>query len=61
MLEQHWHKLHGLDWRNKNSTIRYKVLSQRFTDDWFVIDGEDEALRDQCFAQYVLQTLQRVA
>ena len=25
-----------------------------------MIDGEDEALRDQCFAQYILQTLQEL-
>ena len=55
--EQHWHKLHGLDWRNKKQYDTLQSLSQRFTDDWFIIDGEDEALRDQCFAQYVLQTL----
>lgn len=35
-------------------------LSQKFTDDWFVIDGEDEKVRDQCFAQYVLQTLREL-
>ena len=49
--EQHWHKLHGLDWRNKKQYDNLKKLSQKFTDDWFVIDGEDEALRDQNFAQ----------
>ena len=58
--EQHWHKLHGLDWRNKKQYDTLQGLSQRFTDDWFVIDGEDEALRDQCFAQYILQTLQEL-
>ena len=58
--EQHWHKLHGLDWRNKKQYDTLQELSQRFTDDWFVIDGEDKALRDQCFAQYILQTLQEL-
>ncbi|MDR7016715.1 polyphosphate:AMP phosphotransferase [Acinetobacter sp. 3657] len=56
--EQHWHKLHGLDWRNKKQYETLQSFSQRFTEDWFIIDGEDEKRRDQCFAQYVLQTLQ---
>lgn len=58
--EQRWHKLHGLDWRNKKQYDTLQGLSQRFIDDWFVIDGEDEKLRDQCFAQYLLQTLQEL-
>lgn len=58
--EQRWHKLHGLDWRNKKQYDTLQGLSQRFTDDWFVIDGEDERLRDQSFAQYLLQTLQEL-
>ncbi|KYQ81381.1 phosphate--AMP phosphotransferase [Acinetobacter sp. NRRL B-65365] len=58
--EQRWHKLHGLDWRNKKQYDTLEGLSQRFTDDWFIIDGEDEKLRDQCFAQYLLQTLQEL-
>lgn len=56
--EQHWHKLHGLDWRNKKQYDSLQKLSQRFTEDWVIIDGEDEQQRDQYFAQYVLQTLQ---
>ncbi len=58
--EQHWHKLHGLDWRNKKQYDTLQSLSQRFTDDWYVIDGEDAERRDQCFAQYILQTLQEL-
>ncbi|MEB3791906.1 phosphate--AMP phosphotransferase [Acinetobacter sp. IK40] len=58
--EQRWHKLHGLDWRNKKQYDTLQGLSQRFTDDWFVIDGENEKLRDQSFAQYLLQTLQEL-
>ncbi|MFV5385122.1 phosphate--AMP phosphotransferase [Acinetobacter junii] len=58
--EQHWHKLHGLDWRNKKQYDTLQNLSQRFTDDWYVIDGEDAERRDQCFAQYILQTLQEL-
>lgn len=58
--EQRWHKLHGLDWRNKKQYDTLQGLSQRFTDDWFVIDGEDKKLRDQSFAQYLLQTLREL-
>ncbi|MDH1914785.1 phosphate--AMP phosphotransferase [Acinetobacter junii] len=58
--EQNWHKLHGLDWRNKKQYDTLQSLSQRFTDDWYVIDGEDAERRDQCFAQYILQTLQEL-
>ncbi len=58
--ERHWHKLHGLDWRNKKQYDTLQSLSQRFTDDWYVIDGEDAERRDQCFAQYILQTLQEL-
>lgn len=58
--EQHWHKLHGLDWRNKKQYDTLQSLSQRFTDDWYVIDGEDAERRDQYFAQYILQTLQEL-
>ncbi len=58
--EQHWHKLHGLDWRNKKQYDTLQSLTQRFTDDWYVIDGEDAERRDQCFAQYILQTLQEL-
>ncbi|ENX17279.1 hypothetical protein F895_01221 [Acinetobacter sp. CIP 64.2] len=58
--EQRWHKLHGLDWRNKKQYDSLQGLSQRFTDDWFMIDGEDGKLRDQSFAQYLLQTLREL-
>ncbi|KAA5582498.1 phosphate--AMP phosphotransferase, partial [Pseudomonas aeruginosa] len=39
--EQHWHKLHGLDWRNKKQYDTLQKLRRRFTDDWYIIDGED--------------------
>ena len=58
--QQHWHKLHGLDWRNRKQYQRLQSFSQKFTQDWFVIDGEDETLRDQTFAQYILQNLQQL-
>ena len=53
----HWHKLHGLDWRNKKQYDNVQKLRQRFTDDWLVIDCEDEVQRDQQFAQAILSRL----
>ncbi|MCG4958237.1 hypothetical protein, partial [Alistipes finegoldii] len=35
-------------------------LRQRFTDDWLIIDGEDEKIRDQQFAQSILEAMQRL-
>ena len=56
--EVHWHKLHGLDWRNKKQYDNVQKLRQRFTDDWIVIDCEDEKRRDQQFAQHILRALE---
>lgn len=58
--EQRWHKLHGLDWRNKKQYDTIQKLRQNFTDDWLVIDCEDEIARDQQFAQYILQALKKL-
>lgn len=55
--EVRWHKLHGLDWRNKRQYDNLQKLRQRFTNDWQIIDCEDEAERDQQFAQYILRAL----
>jgi AMP-polyphosphate phosphotransferase len=55
--ELQWHKLHGLDWRSKKQYDALQRLRQRFTDDWYVIDGEDSQLRDQQFAQHLLKCL----
>ena len=55
--EVHWHKLHGLDWRNKKQYDNLQRLRQRFTNDWIIIDCEDEQVRDQQFAQHILTTL----
>lgn len=56
----HWHRLHGLDWRNKKQYETLQKLRQRFTDDWLIIDGEDEKIRDQQFAQSILEAMQRL-
>ncbi|OTG67541.1 polyphosphate:AMP phosphotransferase [Acinetobacter silvestris] len=58
--EQRWHKLHGLDWRNKKQYDTLQKLRQKFTDDWLVIDGENEVLRNQQFAQYILHALKQL-
>ncbi|NHB56734.1 polyphosphate:AMP phosphotransferase [Acinetobacter shaoyimingii] len=58
--EQRWHKLHGLDWRNKKQYDNVQRLRQRFTNDWLVVDCEDEANRDQMFAQHILKHLKHL-
>lgn len=55
--EMHWHRLHGLDWRSRKQYDAIQRLRQRFTEDWIIIDGEDETLRDQQFAQTILAAL----
>ncbi|MEG1707974.1 MAG: phosphate--AMP phosphotransferase [Acinetobacter sp.] len=55
--EVHWHKLHGLDWRSKKQYDNLQKLRQRFTDDWQIINCEDEQQRDQQFAQLILTAL----
>lgn len=55
--EARWHKLHGLDWRNKKQYDNLQRLRQRFSHDWVIIDCEDEQVRDQQFAQHILRTL----
>jgi AMP-polyphosphate phosphotransferase len=55
--EVRWHKLHGLDWRNKRQYDNLQKLRQRFTNDWKIIDCENEVERDQQFAQYILRAL----
>ncbi|MBJ9984146.1 phosphate--AMP phosphotransferase [Acinetobacter sp. S40] len=58
--ERHWHKLHGLDWRNKKQYDNLQKLRQRFTQDWIIIDGEDPKRRDQSFAHSILQALKHL-
>ena len=55
--EQRWHKLHGLDWRNKKQYDSLQRLRRKFTDDWLIIDCEDEQQRDHLFAEHVLKHL----
>nr|WP_174507273.1 phosphate--AMP phosphotransferase [Acinetobacter sp. Marseille-Q1620] len=58
--EQCWHKLHGLDWRNKKQYDAVQKLRKRFTDDWYLVDCESEEARDQQFAQYILKHLKEL-
>ena len=55
--ELQWHKQHGLDWRNRKQYDTLQRLRKRFTDDWFIIDGENLQQRNQQFAQHILQAL----
>ncbi|MEB3766997.1 phosphate--AMP phosphotransferase [Acinetobacter sp. MD2] len=55
--EQQWHKLHGLDWRNKKEYDTIQKLRQRFSEDWIYIDGEDPIARNQQFAAHVLSAM----
>ena len=55
--DAHWHQLHGLDWRDRKKYDTLQRLRQHFTEDWFIIDGEDEQQRDQQFAQHILGAL----
>jgi AMP-polyphosphate phosphotransferase len=59
-VEQRWHKLHGLDWRNKKQYDNVQRLRQRFTNDWLVVDCEDEDQRDQLFAQHILKHMKHL-
>lgn len=58
--EPRWQELHALDWRSKKQYDVLQKLRQRFTDDWLIIDCENEQVRDQQFAQYILQALKHL-
>jgi polyphosphate:AMP phosphotransferase len=55
--EAHWQQLHGLDWRNKAQYDTVQAWRQRFSHDWFVIDGEDADQRDLTFGHLMLDAL----
>lgn len=54
-----WQQLHGLDWRSRQQYDTLQKLRQQCTQDWIVIDGEDETQRDQYFAQHILKALKQ--
>lgn len=51
------YKSYGLDWRNRKYYDQVQEIRQRFTIDWFIVNGENKN-RNQHFAQHVLQALQ---
>lgn len=55
--EQRWHKLHGLDWRNKKQYDNVQRLRKKFTEGWYIIDCEDQQTRDYAFAEHILKHL----
>ncbi len=56
---QKWQQLHGLDWRSRKQYDTLQKIRQSMTDDWIVIDGEHESVRDQNFAQHILRALKQ--
>ena len=54
---QHWQQLHGLDWRDQRQYRKIQRLRKQFTEDWFVIQGENSAQRDLEFGHLVLDAL----
>lgn len=52
-----WHKLHGLDWRDRDEYDKLQALREQLGDGWITIDGEDADARNLAFAQQVLQHL----
>lgn len=54
-----WQQLHGLDWRSQKQYDTLQKLRQQCTQDWIVIDGEDEEQRNQQFAQHILHALKQ--
>ena len=52
--EEKWHKLHGLDWRNKKQYDNIQRLRERYSEDWVVLDCEDKHQRNREFAQHLL-------
>ncbi|WP_228133150.1 phosphate--AMP phosphotransferase [Alkanindiges illinoisensis] len=49
-----WQQLHGLDWRDQQQYRRIQRLRKQFTDDWFIINGENSQQRDLEFGHLVL-------
>ena len=56
---QHWQQLHGLDWRSRKQYDTLQRLRDQCTEDWILIDGEDETIRNQQFALEVLKVFQQ--
>ncbi|MCG2573733.1 phosphate--AMP phosphotransferase [Acinetobacter sp. ME22] len=52
--QEKWHKLHGLDWRNKKQYDNLQRLRQRYSNDWIVLDCENKHQRNREFAEHLL-------
>lgn len=54
---QQWQQLHGLNWRDQQQYRKIQRLRKQFTDDWFIINGENSQQRDLEFGHLVLDAL----
>lgn len=61
LSEKLLHRLHGVDWQKKKQYESVQQLRQRFTQDWIVIDEDDEAVRSRKFAVHILKHLKHDA
>ena len=52
-----WQQLHGLDWRDQTQYRKIQRLRKQFTEDWFIIQGENAQQRDLEFGHLVLDAL----
>ena len=57
--EQHWHKLHGLDWRNKNNMTLCKSYAVALPTIGTLLMGKMKTARS-IFAQYLLQHMRQL-
>ncbi|MCF9033500.1 phosphate--AMP phosphotransferase [Acinetobacter nectaris] len=61
LSEQQLHRLHGVDWHKKKQYENVQRLRQRFTQDWIVIDEDDNKSRNTKFALNILKHLKHNA
>ncbi|WP_237415030.1 phosphate--AMP phosphotransferase [Acinetobacter nectaris] len=57
LSEQQLHRLHGVDWHKKKQYENVQRLRQRFTQDWIVIDEDDNKTRNTKLALNILKHL----
>ncbi len=56
-----WDNFPVSNWRNKKLYDNIQNIRQRFTEDWTIIDGENEKLRNYQFAQEILKALKNAS
>lgn len=61
LSEQQLHRLHGVDWHKKKQYENVQRLRQRFTQDWIVIDEDDNKSWNTKFALNILKHLKHDA